>query len=85
MAIVTASGIIKDYRLRGINPDNAAIVTQGTLLIWEWNDQYVAELVMGDSRYSTPGSYRKSLSFQEIADDIEAWTYIEKHSQHADN
>lgn len=65
---VTASGIIRDYWLHDISPDEEYQVKQGILQIWHWNNQFAVRLMMGDIEMTSPFVYLNTLSPQVIAD-----------------
>lgn len=67
---VTANGIVRDYLVREIAPDNTHQVKQGTLYLWIWNNLYVGRLVIGDVEMTSQYAYRNTVSPQRIADDI---------------
>lgn len=78
---ISAAGIVQDYNRRGIAPDEQHQVNQGTLRLWLWNNQFIAELYLGSKdgqlvpgtyQICGQGTYRNTYSPQKIADNLAA-------------
>jgi len=67
---VTVTGIVRDYLVRNIEPDEKHQVNQGVLEIWIWCNLFVCRLVIGDVEMTSQYAYRNTTNRQKIADDI---------------
>jgi|GEM_PF-4640600 len=75
---VSASGLVREFGRRKIEPDKTAAVTQGTLLLWMYCNSFVVELYCGSSDGElkpgmvtiSNGAYINTYSPQEIADHL---------------